>query len=342
MGLTLEAARDLVRRPGGMDATECTSFLDVLMSGRLQAEEGASLLVHLAERGETGIEVAAFVRGLLGRAAPLAFPHDTMDVCGTGGSGLTRFNVSTTVAFILAAGGVAVAKHGNRGSSRANGSFDLLDALEIPFNHDPVALVRLQRECHLCFLFARSVHPAVSAVAPYRKAAGRRTIFNLAGPLANPARPGLQIIGVINEKAGRVIAEAVRLLGVRRACVVWGGPGIDEVSITGPTRYLISDARGTLEGSLAALHPDLEHEELPGGEAVDNATIFRRLVEGEDTGPIGDMVAINAGVAFDLWDGRLPAIDGPGVERARRLLAEGKVAALVDRYQALATELART
>src|SRR5690606_16541501 len=131
-------------------------------------------------------------------------------------------------AFILAAGGVAVAKHGNRGSSRSNGSFDLLDALEIPYLHNPEALVRLQRECRLCFLFARAVHPAVAAVAPYRKGAGRRTIFNLAGPLANPARPGQQIIGVINERSGRVIAEALRLLGVRRACVVWGGPGIDE------------------------------------------------------------------------------------------------------------------
>lgn len=340
MGLTLDEARTLVRRPGGMDAAESTAFLDVLMSGRHLAAEGAGLLVALAERGETGVEVAAFVRGLLGRAAPLAFPHDTLDVCGTGGSGLTRFNVSTTVAFILAAGGVAVAKHGNRGSVRPNGSFDLLDALDIAFNHQPNALVQLQRECHLCFLFARTVHPAVAAVAPYRKAAGRRTIFNLAGPLANPARPARQIIGVINERVGHVIAEAARLLAVKRALVVWGGPGIDEISVTGESHFLLVEGSTTQVGSFPALHPNLVHEMLPGGEAPENAEIFQRLITGRDTGPISDMVALNAGAAFDVWDGRLPSVDGPGVAKARRLLADGSVATFVERYRTLAKSLA--
>lgn len=340
MGLTLESARTLVRRSGGMDAAQTTGLLDLLMSGHLSPEEGASLLVGLAERGETGVEIAAFVRGLLGRAAPLAFPHDTMDVCGTGGSGLTRFNVSTTVAFILASGGVAVAKHGNRGSARPNGSFDALDALSIPFNHSPDALVRLQRECRLCFLFARTVHPAVGAVAPYRKAAGRRTIFNLAGPLANPARPARQIIGVINERAAKTIMDALQILQVQRASVVWGGPGIDEVSVTGPSSYLYLDCGRVLTGDIAALHPGLEHEELPGGEASENAAIFHRLLSGDERGPLLDMVAVNAGIAFDVWEGRKPSLDGEGVRRARKLIADGTVRTFVDSYRTLATELA--
>lgn len=339
MGLTLDAARALARRPGGMDATEATAFLDLLLSGRHLAEEGASLLVSLAERGETGTEVAAFVCGLIARSAPLAFPHDTLDVCGTGGSGLTRYNVSTTSAFILAAGGVAVAKHGNRGSTKPNGSFDLLDALGVSYGHQPEALVRLQRECRLCFLFARTVHPAVAAVAPYRKAAGRRTIFNLAGPLANPARPARQIIGVINARVGEVIADAARLLAIQRALVVWGGPGIDELSVTGESHYRMLDGSGQQVGVLPALHPGLEHEVLPGGLAQDNAEIFRRLITGEETGPLCDMVAVNAGAAFDLWEGRPPSIDGPGVAKARRLLADGTVRTFFDRYRALAAEL---
>ena len=323
--LTAAAARDLVRRPHGMDPDQATAFLDLLMAGTLPAAEGGDLLVALAERGETPDELAALVTGLLARAAPAPVAPRCVDVCGTGGSGLTRFNVSTTAAFILAAAGIPVAKHGNRGSQRANGSFDLLDQLGVAYALPAPALARLLAETGVCFLFARAVHPAVAAVAPYRKAAGRRTVFNLAGPLANPCRPVRQVVGVTNAATARVVAGALERLGSERACVVWGEPGLDEFSVTGTSTWLQVGGGPARSGTLPALHHGLCHEELPGGEAVENAAIFRRLLAGDERGPLRDMVALNAGVAIDLWHDRAPDLGGPGYRQALALLESGAV-----------------
>ena len=323
--LTAAAARDLVRRHHGMDTDQATAFLDLLMAGTLPPAEGGELLVALAERGETPTELAALVSGLLARAALMAPAPRCLDVCGTGGSGLTRFNVSTTAAFILAAAGIPVAKHGNRGSQRVNGSFDLLDQLGVTYALPAAALARLLAETGVCFLFARAVHPAVATVAPYRKAAGRRTVFNLAGPLANPCRPVRQVIGVTNAASALLVAGALERLGSERACVVWGEPGIDEFSVTGDSTWLQVGGGSTRRGTLPALHRDLCHEELPGGDANENALIFQRLLVGDERGPLRDMVALNAGVAIDLWHDRAPDLGGPGYRQALSLLASGAV-----------------
>ncbi|NRA37776.1 MAG: anthranilate phosphoribosyltransferase, partial [Planctomycetes bacterium] len=193
--LDFAQAQKLSAQTGGMDAVQTVELLELLMSGSLEDAQGAELLVNMAERGETAVEVAAWVSALREKAVACPFPQNCLDVCGTGGSGLSRFNVSTTVAFICAAHGIPVAKHGNRGSQRANGSFDLLDVLGIPFDFNGEQLKSVLEQTNLCFLFARSMHPAVGKVVPYRKAAGRRSIFNLAGPLANPADISHQIIG---------------------------------------------------------------------------------------------------------------------------------------------------
>lgn len=338
--LTLAQARELVRLPGGMDGTQAGELLDLLMGGGLAPNEGAELLVALAERGETADELAAFVRGLLARATGLPLDGACMDTCGTGGSGLTRFNVSTTVAFVLAAAGVPVAKHGNRGSTRPNGSFDLLDQLGVPYALPPAALARLRRETGVCFLFARAMHPAVAAVAPFRKAAVRRTIFNLAGPLANPCRPQRQVVGVTNERTARVVAGALARLGVARALVVWGEPGIDEFSAVGESRWLTVAGDAVAEGRCSGPCPGLRHEDLPGGDAADNAAVFRRLLAGEERGPLAEMVCLNAGAALDCWHGREPSPGGPGVAQARALLADGAARACYERHVALATSLA--
>jgi len=341
MPITVSAARELVARPAGMDAGQAGEFIALLMTGTVSAEDGAGLLVALAERGETGTEVAAVVRALLARALPVPVSGPCLDLCGTGGSGLTRFNVSTTAAFILAAAGVPVAKHGNRGSQRANGSFDLLDALAVPFALSGDRLAELHRGSGLCFLFARALHPAVAAVAPMRKLAKRRTIFNLAGPLANPCRPRCQVIGVSDERCARTLAAAVAELGVARACVVRGEPGIDEFSVVGTSRWLLVEDGVITAGETPARHPGLDHAALPGGDAAENAALFARLIAGENLGALRDMVVLNAGVALDLWHGRRPAADGPGVVEAARLLASGSVAERVDLHRRLAGELAR-
>lgn len=340
MSLTVAQTRELIRRPSGLTETESLALLDLLMTGSLPAVDGAALLVELSERGETGAEVAAFAKGLLARAAPIPLQRPSLDVCGTGGSGLTRFNVSTTVAFVLAAAGVPVAKHGNRGSLKPNGSFDLLDHLGVCYALPPEKLATLHRDTGVCFLFARAVHPAVAAVAPYRKAAGRRTIFNLAGPLANPSHPARQVVGVTNEHTGRVIADALTRLAVDRAAVVWGGPGIDEFSVTGESRCLVVSGGTSRLVAVSALHPELEHEELPGGDAPENAAIFHRLISGQEDGPLRDMVALNAGAAIDLWHDRVPSAHGDGIAQATELLGSGAVRATFVAHLEAARKLA--
>jgi anthranilate phosphoribosyltransferase len=316
-----------------MSDQDAHAVLETLLSGALPVEQAASLLVTLSERGETSAELAAFVNGLLQRAIAVPIAGGCIDICGTGGSGLTRFNVSTTVAFILAAAGIPVAKHGNRGSQRKNGSFDLLEALGVPFQFSAEALQRIQKKSGVCFLFARLLHPGMAAVAPARKAAGRRTIFNLAGPLANPSRPSTQIIGVANRKNADVVAGALAALGVERACVVWGEPGIDEFSVTGSSTVVVIENGRRSESTFQPLHPNVRHEQLPGGECDENVKIFTRLLAGKERGPLLDMVLVNAGAAIDLWQRRPLSPQGEGYHRAAELMRSGAVSRAFERHR---------
>ncbi len=348
MAAPVTVSLDLVRKPGGMSDAEVSGVLERLVGGQQTPEWCAELLVAWSRRGETASELAALVRFLLSRAVALPGIDGAIDLCGTGGSGLTRFNVSTTAAFVLAAAGVPVAKHGNKGSGRSNGSFDLLDVLRVPYQLTPEKLAKLHRETGVCFLFARAMHPVVGAIAPARKLATQqigRTIFNLAGPLANPVRPIRQVIGTTDEKTAHLIAEALRLLGAGRdrvrAVVVRGHPGIDEVSITGPTHVWEVHGGRVHHAIVERIHQKgLEHTQLPGGDAGDNAVIFERLLAGEERGPLLDMVCANAGTALDCWHGRHVLSDGTGFDLARRLILDGSAWAAFTRHRELATELA--
>jgi anthranilate phosphoribosyltransferase len=333
MALTFPAAEDLVGQRSGMSEAETRKVLDLLMAGTLTPSEGGGLLAMWANRGETGRELAAVVRGLLERAAKVPAEGACLDLCGTGGSGLGRYNVSTTAAFVLAAAGARVAKHGNRGSTRANGSFDFLEALGVPFQLPGEAHAALLESSNVCFLFARAMHPTVAAVAPYRKAAARRTIFNLAGPLANPCRPSRQLIGVAAWPTAAVIAEALTLLGVERALVVQGEPGIDEISISGRTRWLEVTPRGISEGAWS--HPRLAvpYAELPAGEAAANAALFHQLTGGGGLPELRAMVAANAAAALDLWRDR-PVLANPAtLGEAEELLTKGATRLAFERHR---------
>ena len=324
MPIDASEAAQLVSSP--MSKQDTQQVLSLLMAGSLETEKGAQLLTTWAKRGETGLELASAVDFLKQHAVAVPLERASFDLCGTGGSGLSRFNVSTTVAFVLAAAGVPVAKHGNRGSARPNGSFDLLDALEVPFDMPPAQLVELQQQTGLCFLFARTHHPAVGKVVPYRKAAGCRTIFNLAGPLANPAPLSHQLIGTTNERSALVLAQALQELGENAALVVWGHPGIDEISVTGPTQLLsVNRAHVTKICWDAPAHPGLDYAQLPHGNAVDNAAVFLSILAGSEKGPLLDMICENAGAALDLWAGRPPQTAGEGARQARALIEAGQV-----------------
>ena len=321
--MDLAAAREAVAAP--MTDAQAVAVIELLLSGSLSDADGAGLLVTWAERGETGSEVAAVVRALQERAVRVAVADGGVcDVCGTGGSGVERFNISTTVSFVLAALGIPVAKHGNRGSRRPNGSFDLLEALGIPIDLGPEALAQLHRETGLCFLFARSHHPAVGKAVPYRKAAGRRTIFNLSGPLANPSTVARQLVGTTTAELAAVLADALQRLAVPAALVVWGEPGIDEISVTGRTDWLRVSPAGIEPGAFTEpLHPGLDHADLPHGDASENVETFTRLLQGDEQGPLLDMLCINAGAAIDLWRDRAPAYVGEGAAEARAVIASG-------------------
>lgn len=324
MPISVKQALDLCGRPEGMDANETGQVLSLLVSAEPEESEGGRILWTWAERGETGIELAAAVRFLKDACVQVPIVKSCFDLCGTGGSGLTRFNVSTTVAFILAAAGVPVAKHGNKGSRRPNGSFDLLEALEVPFMLSPEKEAKLQAQTGLCFLFARTHHPMVGKVVPYRRAAGGRSIFNLAGPLANPATIKKQLIATIDEATARVVAEGLQELGTEGALIVWGEPGIDEISVTGATGYLQVKPTGIVAGQFnTPTYPGLDYAALPGGDAAANAETFLRLLRGEEKGPLLEMLCISAGVAIDLWNDRSPTYDGVGAGQARQLLQNG-------------------
>jgi len=328
-----------------MSGEHTQDLLTLLTSGTLPIDEGAQLLRVWTDRGETSLELFAAVNFLQSHAVRVPVVTPCLDLCGTGGSGRERFNISTTVAFILAAAGIPVAKHGNRGSQRPNGSFDLLDQLGIPFDLSPQNSAQLQQETGLCFLFARTHHPEVGKVAPYRKAAGGRSIFNLAGPLSNPARIKHQLIGTINETTARVVAEALSLLqtegSLEGSLVVWGAPGLDEVSITGKTGYFQVQAEHIESGELIpSTKLEVDYAALPAGDAPENARIFFRLLSSSEKGPLLDMLVENAGAAIDLWNQRAPALGGLGAKEARDLIRSGAALDKFEEYRDLAQQLA--
>lgn len=340
MALSLQTALDLVKKPLGMSAEETQALLALLLEQSLTVDEGGLLLRSWSERGETGLELSSVVTFLKQHAIVVPVTQASLDLVGTGGSGLMRYNISTTAAFVAASAGLPVAKHGNRGSLRPNGSFDLLDELGIPFELNPQSIADLHVETGLCFLYARTHHPMVGKMVAYRKAAGGRSIFNLAGPLANPVLVKHQLIGAATARSAHVLAEALSLLGAEGALVVWGEPGIDEVSITGKTNYLRIHGTDIEAGELQPKISNISYDLLPGGDAKENARTFFRLLSGAENGPLLDMLVENAGVAIDLWNGHAPHIGGPGAEQARALIRSGAALEKFEQYRDAAIRLA--
>ena len=276
---------------------EAQSALDDLLSEASDDGLREKFLLALAKKGECVEEICAFSRGMMARCARVELPKGGLDLCGTGGSGLERFNVSTTAAFVLASLGVGVVKHGNRGSKKANGSFDLLEKLGVDLTLSPDEQARVFERNRLCFLFARAHHPTAKIVGPARAKIGRRTIFNLVGPLCNPAGIEHQVLGVSELRLGPIMAEVLKHLGRSKAAVVWGEPGIDEFSATGESKVWWVD-RGEIWTETVT--PDdfaflpVPWENLPKGDCEQNAQIFKNLLLGHPQGGLDNMVALNA------------------------------------------------
>ena len=305
-----------------------------------EVDQVAALLLALAEKGEAVTEVVGFARAILERAtaAPDEIRGTGVDLAGTGGSGMERFNVSTAAAFAVAAAGTGVVKHGNRGSRQPNGSMDFLDALGIDFALAPESMVDCYQASRLAFFFARAWHPAMAAVAPARQQVARRTIFNLAAPLCNPAQPPYQLMGASSVAAAEMLIEVLRQLGRRRALVVCGAPGVDDLSISGPTDAFELDSE-TVQRH--AFRPEqfgidaVAYDRLPAGSGADNAVTFtglvRDLAAGKAASPLADLICVNAGAA--LYCAEAAESIAAGCAAAREAFADGSVGRQIARYR---------
>jgi len=301
-----------------------------ILDGSCSAEEITAFLVALADRGETATEIAAAATEMRARMIGVNAPENAIDVCGTGGDGSHSLNISTATALVVAACDIPMAKHGNRAASSKSGAADTLEALGLDLAKAATNGEQSLRDIGIAFFFAPNHHPALGPLAPIRKAIGRRTIFNLLGPLCNPAKVKRQLIGVASPGLVETYAEAALQLGYDKAMIVSGEEGLDELSISGPSRVaVISDgsvtiSRITPEDAGLTRHPA---EALKGGDADYNAAALKSLLQGEKSA-YRDAVLLNSAAALmvagevDSWE--------EGVEEAAEALDKGLANAMLN------------
>ncbi len=326
-----EAIAKIVERQD-LTMTEAEAVMSEIMNGEATPSQIAAFLTALRMKGETAAEIAGCARIMRANAKRVQTKRtDVVDTCGTGGDASGTFNISTTVAFVAAGAGLVVAKHGNRSVSSKSGSADLMEALGVKIDLSPEQVSRCIDEVGIGFLFAPAFHPAMKYAAPVRKEIGLRTIFNVLGPLANPAFAKRQIIGVYSSHLVETIAEVLRNLGSERALVVHGAGGIDEFSTLGPSLVAELDAGQIITCELDASSlglPRAKLADLAGGTPQENVGILRSVLGGE-RGPKRDIVLLNAaavlvagGKASDLKEGLTIAAESIDSGRARLKVEE--------------------
>lgn len=312
-----------------LSAAEAEQLVGSMLDGLMPDDAIADALVEMADRGETAEEIAGAARAMRARMRVVDAPDGAIDVCGTGGDGKHTLNVSTAVALIVAACGVPVAKHGNRAASSRSGGADTLECLGLDLARAGISAEATLPDLGIAFLFAQSHHPALARLAPIRRALGRRTIFNFVGPLANPARVDAQLVGVASPALVPLYAEAMRILGQRKALIVSGEEGLDELSIAGPSCVASIGIDGVAE-RIVPEDAGLERHRLDalrGGEPEHNAATLNALLAGEG-GAYRDAVLLNSAAAL-IVGGRAGSLRD-GVEEAAEALDRGLAKALLD------------
>ena len=305
-----------------------------ILDGTVGDEAIAAFLTDLAIRGETSIEIAEAARALRERMIPIAPVAGAIDVCGTGGDGYHTLNVSTAVSLVVAAAGIPVAKHGNRAASSKAGAADTLEALGLDMTQAGAMAESTLRDIGIAFLFAANHHPAMRRITPIRQRIGRRTIFNLMGPLANPARTTRQLIGIARPDYATVYAEAMELLGAETALIVSGEEGLDEISGAGPT--IVVPVGMTMADRIVPEDAGLPRHPISairGGDAAHNAAALRALLKGEKN-PYRDAVLLNVAAALLIADAATDLRDG--AERAADTIDSGAANRLLDQWIAYA------
>ncbi len=315
--MILDALHRIANQTQSLDRAEAREVMSEVLAGKCSDAQIAALLIALRMKGETVEEIVGFAEAIRAAAAPLPIrgadalavtgtgrdalsEESLVDTSGTGGDASGTFNISTATALVTAGAGVRVAKHGNRSISSKCGSADVVEALGINIQLSPERAAQCLREVGICFLYAPNLHPAMKQVQGVRRELRMRTMFNLLGPLTNPAHANGQVVGVYSLDLVEKLAEALSMLGLHRALVVHGLDGLDEITITGTTR--IAEAR---EGSVRSYEVEPEEfgltraalPEISGGDATENVAIIRAILTGEKS-PRRDVVLLNAAAAL--------------------------------------------
>ena len=346
--MILDALHRISNHAQSLGRAEACEVMSEVLRGKCSDAQIAALLIALRMKGETVEEIVGFAEAIRAAAAPLpirgadalvvsgtgrealaeeSLVHSSLvDTSGTGGDASGTFNISTATAFVTAGAGVRVAKHGNRSISSKCGSADVVEALGVNIQLSPERAAQCLREVGICFLYAPNLHPAMKQVQMVRRELRMRTMFNLLGPLTNPARASGQVVGVYSLELVEKLAEALSMLGLHRALVVHGLDGLDEITITGPTR--VAEAR---EGSVRSYEVEPEEfgmaratlQDIAGGDATENAAIIRAVLGGEKS-PRRDVVLLNAAAAL-VAAGRADRV-GDAIPIAARSIDSGAAA----------------
>ena len=331
-----DAIRALVER-GPLTGSETAAALEEIMTGNATPAQIGAFLAAMRLRGETPEAIAAGLTVMQTHAEPCPV-SDVIDICGTGGDGVDTINVSTAAGFVVAAAGVRVAKHGNRAASSKCGSADVLEALGARIDLGGEQVANVINSCGFGFLFAQRFHPAMRHVGGPRREIAVRTMFNILGPLSNPAKPRAQLVGVGARAIGPVVAEALALRGAGRAIVVHSNDGMDEISPAVSTHAWIVGDGAVTEREISpadfglAAHP---LSAVAGGEAQQNAGDILAILDGHD-GPKTEFVLMNAAAALFVA-GKTPGL-AEGVTLAREAIASGRAREVLDHYVALTQE----
>jgi anthranilate phosphoribosyltransferase len=332
-----EAIARLVR---GESLTEeqAAAAMDTIMRGQATPSQIAGFLVALRMKGETIAEIAGLARTARAFATPLALPGGLLDTCGTGGDLLGTFNISTAAAIVACACGARVAKHGNRGASSACGSADVLEALGIRIDLGPDGVARCIEEAGIGFMFAPLFHPSFKHVGPTRRELGMRTVFNVLGPLCNPAGASYQTVGVADAELVPLLAAVLARLGVERGLVFHAEDGMDELSSAAPSRVIEVTPSHRSEYQVDPADLGLQParpEDLKGGDPTTNAALIRRVLAGQD-GPRRDVVLLNTAAALRAC-GLAPDWE-EGIALAAEAIDSGRAAKVLARWAAVSWE----
>ena len=303
---------------------EAEAVMNEIMSGEATPVQMSAYLTALSLKGETIDEITASAAGMRAHCVKLLHDMDVLEIVGTGGDGSNSFNISTTASMVIAAGGVPVAKHGNRAASSKSGAADVLEALGVKITLSPEKSAELLKKINICFLFAQNYHIAMKYVAPIRKELGIRTVFNILGPLSNPAGANMELMGVFDGSLVEPLAQVMENLGVTRGMVVYGQDKLDEISMCAPTSVCeIRDGKFTSYEITPEQfgYTRCEKDALKGGTPQENAEITKAILNGTDKGPKRQAVCLNAGAALYIA-GKAETME-QGVRMAEELIDSG-------------------